>query len=295
VTRFVPFHELREPNIIADGPATDGTVLTLSHWPAAATPHPLRDDLSAQIVFHYLEAPDRWPSAGVASNNHFDEDGLVSLFALVRPDFAMARRAFLIDVAWTGDFQEFRSREAARVSFTINAFAQPESCPLGAALFRKPYPETCAALYTEGLARLPEMISHPERYRALWEKDDAQLAADLGRVRLEEFPALDLAVVRGRFHPSAIYTATRMNRIARIDGARFELQYRYESWVRYLSRPIRPRVDLRPLAARLGDLEPGWEFEGVEHPSARLHRPDGGESRLASELWLAMVKDALRP
>ena len=289
--RFVPFHELRGPNIIADGPANEHTVLTLSHWPTAATPLPLRDDLSAQIVFRYLDAPDRWPSADVVSNNHFDEDGLVSVFALVNPALALSRRAFLVDVAWTGDFQEFRSREAARVSFTINAFAQPESCPLGAALFKQPYPETCGALYTEGLARLPELMARPERYRALWEKDDAELAADLGRVRLEEFPALDLAVVRGRFHPSAIYTATHMNRIVRIDGARFELQYRYESWVRYISRPIRPRVDLAPLAARLNELEPGWEFDGVDHPSARLHRD--GDSRLSPDLWLAMVRGAL--
>ena len=56
--RFVPYHRLDGmPNVIVDGSATAGTVLTLSHWPGSPTPVEARDDLSAQIALHALGHP----------------------------------------------------------------------------------------------------------------------------------------------------------------------------------------------------------------------------------------------
>jgi hypothetical protein len=56
--RFVPFHQLDgQPHVVVDGGPTDGTRLTLSHWPASPTPVDLLDDLSAQIAFRALERP----------------------------------------------------------------------------------------------------------------------------------------------------------------------------------------------------------------------------------------------
>ncbi len=297
--KFAPFHELSSPNIVADGPAGEQTVLVLSHWPAAPTPLPLRADLSAQIVFRYLGSPNHHVAADAVSNNHFDEDGLVSVFSLLRPGIAEPRRPFLEAVAWAGDFQQVRSRDAARIAWTINAFADAERSPLGPGIFKRPYAETCAALYAEGLAKLPEIVAHPDRFRPLWEADDAgfdesERAIASGGVRIDERPELDLAIVRGRTHPCSIYTRLSTHRVARIDGARYEFQYRYESWVRFISRPIPPRVDLRPLAERLNALEPGWEYEGNDQTTPRLHRPDGSESRLSAEAWLTMVEGTLR-
>ncbi len=81
------------PNVIVDGSAQADTVLTLSHWPNSPTPVDLRDDLSAQIAFHYLDHPEHHVAAEVVSNNHFDQDGFMSVYALVDPDGAHARRA----------------------------------------------------------------------------------------------------------------------------------------------------------------------------------------------------------
>ena len=61
-----------------------------------------------------LEQPELGPpGVELVSNNHFDQDGLVSIFALVDPDEASPRRAFLEDVASAGDFATFRDRDAA--------------------------------------------------------------------------------------------------------------------------------------------------------------------------------------
>ncbi|MGH9058559.1 MAG: DUF6687 family protein, partial [Acidimicrobiales bacterium] len=101
--RYEPCHLLAgRPNVIADGAPVEGTVLTLSHWPASPTPAPLRADLSAQIALRWREAPGPFGGAELATIDHLDQDGLVSLYALVAPGPARAERARLVEVARAG-------------------------------------------------------------------------------------------------------------------------------------------------------------------------------------------------
>ena len=126
--RFVPYHQLdTSPNIIVDGAAGTGTILTLSHWPKSGTPTNLKRDTSAEIVFAYLDSPSSHVHADIVSNNHFDEDGLVGIFTLVDPVTAEKNRDLLLDAASAGDFGVFKRREAARISFTISAYANPDT------------------------------------------------------------------------------------------------------------------------------------------------------------------------
>src|SRR5438309_948341 len=104
--RYVAWDELGgRANVIVDGYGTEGTVLTLSHWPGSGTPEALADDLSTQIAFRYLDDPSFHVDADAVSNNHFDEDGLCGIFALVHPHEALEQRTLLIDVASAGDFE----------------------------------------------------------------------------------------------------------------------------------------------------------------------------------------------
>ncbi len=123
---FVPYEELDgRPNVVVDGSPADGTVLCLSHWPGIVSPLRFAADLSAQMAFAYLDAYDPHESATAVSNNHFDQDGLVSLYALVHPDRALARQGLLIDIARAGDFATFDGRDAARISMALSAYATP--------------------------------------------------------------------------------------------------------------------------------------------------------------------------
>src|SRR5215204_1366471 len=97
--RYVPYEQLDgRSNVIVDGSPTAGTVLTVTHWPGYLPPAPLCADLSAQMAFQLLEHRDLMADAELVSNNHFDQDGLISIFALVEPDAALARRTLLEDV-----------------------------------------------------------------------------------------------------------------------------------------------------------------------------------------------------
>ena len=287
------------PNIIVDGYPAGGTVLALSHWRGSGCPEELSDDLSTQIAFRYLDRPDMAVDADAVSNNHFDEDGLCGIFAVLHPEEALARRDKLVQVASAGDFDTFTDRDMARVAFALSAMMDEDRSLLGDAFFSRSYPKVSAGLYEELLVRLPEMVDGPERFRSEWEAEDAWLAQDeklvaSGAITIEERPEIDLAIVTlpGEpsplalddevnllgLHTSAVHNRTRLHRILAIRGSRYQLRYRYETWVKYVSAPTMPRVDLAPLAEELSPLEDGgkWTFEGVENitPSLRLEGAD---------------------
>src|SRR5678815_706092 len=87
---FVPYDRSTAiPNVIVDGTANESTVLTLSHWRRSGTPEELASDTSAEIVFKYLDTPRFHVEADAVSNNHFDEDGLIGVFALTQSEVAL--------------------------------------------------------------------------------------------------------------------------------------------------------------------------------------------------------------
>jgi hypothetical protein len=307
--QYIPYEELgAAPNVIVDGAANAHTLLTLSHWPKSRTPADLKDDLSAQIVFRYLDRPELHVTVEAVSNNHFDQDGLVSVYSLIQPSDAMTRRELLIDIAAAGDFNTYRLREAARASFVLDAFSDAARSPLDAALFRKSYPKMASGLYRELLPKLPEILSDVDRFRDYWEAEDAALTdAETmireGRIRIDEFADLDLAVVSSpdssgpaSCHPMALHNVLKTFRVLLIQGRSYELQYRYESWVEYISKRVPGRIDLTPLAEQLSELEAGhgeWQFDGVDEISPKLVLTDAEDSRIPPDEFVARVKSFL--
>lgn len=285
--RYVPYNRLGdEPNIIVDGKAQRSTVLTLSHWKGNATPVELKADLSAEIVFNYLAHIEHHVEAQAASNNHFDEDGLVGLFALINPEQAIEEKNILIDVATAGDFGTYRDRDAARICFVLQAWTQPDKSPLNAGVFSKPYHDLTSILYEELLPRFSKIIERIHYLEKYWSEEDTHLdwsenAIKEGHVIVESSPEIDLAVVRvsddkefndtrpqldsprwthRACHQFAVHNATDCSRILVLQGNHADFYYRYETWVETVARKPLPRVDLR----RLADSLTGKEKLGVK-------------------------------
>ena len=169
--RFLPYEASRTvPNIVVDGSANDATVVTLSHWPGAPTPPDLLRDLSAEIAFAYLGEPCDHPPADVVTNNHFDQDGLVSIFTLVEPERALAHRELLIDLAAAGDFATYRDRRAARASMVLSRLAEQQPTDMS-------YDAFTAQLYTGLLPRVVDLVTDVDAHRDLWAEEDEQLTA----------------------------------------------------------------------------------------------------------------------
>jgi hypothetical protein len=317
--RFVGFAETDDtPNIVVDGSPTPATVLTLTHWPGIAQPVGLEADLSAEMAYRYLDRPPQHAPAEVVTNNHFDQDGLVSVHALVEPEIALRHRELLVDVAAAGDFGTYRDRAAARASMTIWAYADAALSPIADELRGLPYPDQCRTLYEATLPLLVQMATEPDRFRRLWAEEDDNLTAGekaiaAGDVIIDEHPRSDLAVVTigerqprrpghrfgsDRFeeiHPMAIHNATDCLRLLVVHGHHYRFVDRYESWVQYRSRRPVPRVDLQRLADHLTELETGAATWSATPPSALTPSmaPDG-DSSLVPDIVIAELTRHLR-
>jgi hypothetical protein len=329
--RFVPYGSLFEdvPSVVVDGSPAPGTVLCLSHWPGIGSPAEFQADLSAEMAFLYLSAFDRHGAAAVVSNNHFDQDGLVGVWALAHGAEAPERRALLTEVARAGDFAVTSCRDAARVSMVLSAYADPERSPLPGLGVGElaDYDVMTAVLYEELLGLLGELCDDVDRWRPLWEEEDAMLTAseaalESGAVTIEEVPDIDLAVVTvpesgphgggHRFagqwasasglHPMAVNNATDRGALLTVRDRKYELTYRYESWVQFRTRLVRPRVDLAPLVESLTAAEAkaggsaSWSADHVSAltPVLSLSGRDGIESALDAAVVRAAVESHLR-
>lgn len=319
---------------MVDGAPRRRSVVTLSHWPQAATPKAVARDLSVEMALDYARMAVGWPSSGggggggrggdgavamrallergeaalAVTNDHFDEDGLMSVLSLVDPEWALEREHLLVGIASCGDFgvvPEEVGDLAARVAFAIEPLADEEAGP-GAGTSDR---------YLAVLPVIRSLIDRPASYEALWHEEitvyeAGRRALERGDVTLDEEPELDLTVVRRAagassagaagglpVHAAVVHSTSPSSRILAFDGSRCELYLRYESWVRYCSRRVPLRPDLAPLAAELTSLEPGpltWEAHGVGAIVCRLRPLGEGETELSPEVVTKRVRAYLR-
>ncbi len=308
--RYVGYEASRdEPNIVVDGAPNEATVLTLTHWPGFEVEQSLWGDLSAHIVFRYLDrlvAGGESPAATAVTNNHFDQDGLVCIHTLVHPEESLTHRELLIDLAAAGDFATYRDRRAARASMVFSRRAiGGENCT---------YDEFTDRLYEENLPAVLPVLLDNDRYRDEWADEDAELtrceaALSDGVVAVEVEEALDLAVfsvpedfVAGgghRFggqhlaglHPMAVNNAVDQFRLLTVHGRRYHYVDRYETWVQYRTRRPLARIDLGPLAEELTAAETGAVTWNASEPgSLTPELRHDGESSLAPDLVVSLVR-----
>jgi hypothetical protein len=283
---FVPMEDLAgASHAVVDGPLLPGTVLSLSHWRGSGTPDALRDDTSALIVLRYLAADADGPEIRAVTNNHYDEDGLFAIWLLLeRPPEGSPERALAVAAAEAGDFGTWTDPWAPRVAIAAMSMAERGATPfpeVGRILATAGAVDPAGRLYRAILPRVAGLLADPDRYRMLWRPRWSRIEADIalldaGDATVEDVPGADLALVRTPrpLDPMALHPRTPRMRIltALPDGTR-TVTYRYETWVDYASRPLPPRVDLTPVAARLQAQERNpvrWLFEGVEVITPRL-------------------------
>lgn len=300
---FVPIGALgTRPHVMVDGAQRPGSVLVLSHWPGSPTPRQLWADLSCEIALSYLDTGEEAPGAECVTIDHPDEDGLASVFVLARPDEALALRDSLIAFARCGDFS-VADESSAQAILTFRAIEDGALPPwrneASSTDWRSP-----EGWFADLLPHLGEVVGQPGSFEPLWRNGrhliaESEAAIAGGDVEIEEHPELDLAVVRvarppgsERFgatgvsvHPFALHSATPMCRMLVFDAGRTVYYDRYETWVRFVSRPLPRRRDLVPLAAILSEREPGdvgWVADGPGTIIATLSTIDGAPSALGA-------------
>src|SRR5215207_6193478 len=290
--------------------SVDGTVkgaLHLSHWEGNRTPEELRADTSTEIALNFAAWPGReqWArGVEVVTNNHFDADGVLSVWAVLHGERARGLRDELVSAAEAGDFSEFPNEKAVRVSVLLqggdNPFVPGVNSPLVGHLAGGQKVDERRA-YALVLPEVERVLTRTEEYEPLWREGWAWIERTLesfasGRSRIVEDEESKLTVVTlaqdfygpGGFDP------------ARHGGWAYRIDYPYYSWAETRTRPRVARRNLSGLVGRLNVLERGrgvWKADRSELTSAVKFFDRGGApaaSRLGPDEVATELREALK-
>jgi hypothetical protein len=270
----------RDP-VSVDG-IVPGAGLHLSHWSGNRTPAALKADTSTGIALRFVTSPDRDElarGAEVASNNHFDADGVLSVWTVLSGAQAAEHGALLVAAAEAGDFSAHPGREGLKVALALHG--ADGGSPLAAHVRGAPVSSDEEA-YELALPLVGELVARPDRFEPLWRDGVARIDAamesfaggrsvvdeDAGRlvsaVRLD--PALDREAAR---HAISHHARGRMYLVATPaagGGWSYRIEWPYWTWAETVERPRIARLDLEPVARQLRALDPAasWQVERGE-------------------------------
>lgn len=308
---FRYFREDLDParTLMVDGLTPTGP--SLSHWPGNRTPEHLRADTTTEMALRLARDPGRngfLSGVRVISNNHFDTDGLLSVWAVLHPEESLRHRRFLVDAARAGDFGTFTSPDAVKFDLMITAFGDPDRSPLAPHWTGMDDWKRYQAIYEELLGRLPDLFYRTESLRSLWAEKFESIVHSFQRVRdgaatIREYPDSSLSVLETEEELEAMarFDSCRFHRVltAHRDGRgyRYDLEHHIFSWFDTVTAPRGRRIDLTPLAVRLNEIEPArehrWIYTGNDDLEARLCCLDPEGDPAASGLPLARLEGFL--
>jgi hypothetical protein len=240
--------------------------LQLSHWRGNRTPARYQADLSTEMALRFARSEER-SRFEVATNNHYDADGALSLFAVLQPEAALAHEALLVKAAALGDFQHGSDPEALKLAAVLEGLAGSSS-PLAAKLGHLDDADAGAALTEHALALLPTLPGELDKHHALWAEDLAWFEATRdalreGALRVTELPRARLSVLEAEAeaHPAVADGAARGDLLLHViegaEGFHYRADWRGYCWAETVSpeRPPIARLDLEKLALPLNSLE----------------------------------------
>jgi hypothetical protein len=311
----------------------DGTVdnaVHFSHWKGNQTPQSVKADTSTEIALNLVGAPDRealTQGIDLVTNNHFDTDGVLSVWTVVTGERALDLRDKLIAAAEAGDFSELSTEDGVRASIVIqgsdSALDQDGGSPLADQLAGAAVRDNARA-YELVLPEVERLLTRTNDYESLWRAPWARIAAALdsfakGTSQVVEDNEAKVSLVtlapeifsEAGFKPTrhaAPFTAISKHAKGEIfliatplgDGWSYRIDYPYYSWAETIIRPTIKRRDFSSLIPELNDMEKSsegvWRLDSSELASAVKFADQNGKlaaSSLEPDIVAAYLKNFL--
>lgn len=269
--------------------SVDGTVsnsIHFSHWEGNETPAEVKADTSTEIALNLVASPNSnqlTHGIELVTNNHFDTDGVLSVWTVLTGERALELHDKLIPAAEAGDFSEFTNEHAIRASIAIQGSDQAtpgeeSASPLASYLAGENVDDEARA-YDLVLPEVERLLKRTDDYEPLWRHAWERIATAIdsferGSSRVQEFEDVNLTLITlapevfspNGFNPTrhaAPYTA--MSRYAKGQlflittplngGWAYRIDYPYYSWAETIVRPRIQRRDLTELLAKLNQLD----------------------------------------
>jgi hypothetical protein len=279
VFRYVPYGEsapLDDPVTISCDGRVPGSTLEVSHWTGNGTPDELYADTSTEMAIKLAraEAEGAYPelAEAVVINNHYDTDGVLSVYACTAPvpleESVLRHERLLVEGAEAGDFGEWSSDAGVKLDCAVTALEDSDE----------------EAAYERALALLPDLLSDlasddsnggsSSSFESLWRLGFEEALAGYqdiqeGRARLSKGPgkmALLEERPNSRMSPYALHRGlvesglwkdtSRVLRVDRDDRGRHRYEYEKigHGWVsKLMDRPAVMDADGSSLAQLMGN------------------------------------------
>jgi hypothetical protein len=291
---------------LADVPklSVDGTVdnsVHFSHWQGNTTAVEVKADTSTEIALNLVGSPNRnelTRGIELVTNNHFDTDGVLSVWTVLNGERALDLRDKLIAAAEAGDFSELKTVDAVRASIVIQGTDQPipddePGSPIASQLAGETVDDEARA-YELVLPEVEQIITRTNDYEHLWREPWTRIANAIESFERGSSEVTELAhglslitlapesFGANGFEPSR-HTApfTAISRYAKgqlfligtpvNDGWTYRIDYPYYSWAETVVRPRIARHDFTDYLSQLNQLEKGddqWTADKNELSSA---------------------------
>ena len=309
--------------------SVDGTVdnaIHFSHWQGNETPASVKADTSTEIALNVVAAANRdqlTRGIDLVTNNHFDTDGVLSVWSMLNGERALPFREKLIAAAEAGDFCELSTADGVRASIVIQGSDSPtdkSGSPLARQLAGEEITDEARA-YELVLPHVEQVITDTNAFEELWRESWMRIENALdsfakGESRVEEDTQAKLSVVTlapevfgaigfDPYHHSAPFTAISHQAHGELfliatalnDGWSYRIDYPYYSWAETVARPSIARRDFSALVSQLNEREQStagrWQIDNSELSSAIKFRDEGGKLA-ASQLTPDAVAGHLR-
>jgi hypothetical protein len=297
--------------------SVDGTVansIHFSHWEGNTTPAEVKADTSTEIALNLVASPRRaelTQGIDLVVNNHFDTDGVLSVWSVLNGERALEFRDLLISAAEAGDFSEHSSDDGVKVSIAIQGLNQAgsdndDASPLASFLAGQRVADD-ARCYELVLPEVEKLLSDVNGYEALWRdgwnnvslalesfaRGDSRVVEheDSGISLITLAPDLreSLMAISKHAHGEIFLIATPAS-----GGWTYRLDYPYYSWAETVVRPEIVRRDLTTALATLNERtgDGHWKIDDSEMTSAaKFFNADGtlGVSQLEPDEVLAVL------
>jgi hypothetical protein len=246
----------------------------ISHWPGHSTPAPLRHDMTTGSALLYAQMSDAERKAligefSIVTNNHYDTDGALSLFTMLRPDIGLRYPDLMLRAARAGDLAIWGGADALALELSVMSDLGPFT-PFSTPPHDAERLGNLARAYERLFGRMEMLLDDPFAMQDLWGKRHRQVTADVERVErgdgvhVTTFPADDLAIVETDRPITTFGLRLAAGNLFRVllvhpgdGGARYRFCFRGESWWDLVSFRPQPRKPLQRLAERLNGLETG--------------------------------------
>ena len=319
---------------LADVPklSVDGTVdhaIHFSHWKGNQTPARVKADTSTEIALNVVAAPNRdelTQGIDLVTNNHFDTDGVLSVWTMLNGERALELRDKLIPAAEAGDFCELSTEAAVRASIVIQGSDSPiddSGSPLAQQLANAPFDDDARA-YELVLPHVERVLTHTNEYESLWRDAWNRIAVALesfanGSSGVDEDSEARLSIVTLApeiFGPSGFQPALHAAPFTAIshqahgelfliatpldEGWAYRIDYPYYSWAETIMRPRIERRDFTQLVTHLNESDQSakghWRVDTSELASAIKFSDANGkltESKLTPDIVANEIRAAL--